>query len=255
MALLSQWFDLVEINVTFYRTIAARQCISWLQQTAGNPRFIFCAKLPSALTHERRSKPDTSVTGAFRESVAPLSEAGKLGAVLAQFPWSFKRTLENRQYLARLADAAEGMPLAVEVRHDSWNHPDFVAGLAERNIAICNIDQPILNHCLKPAAAITAPFGYIRLHGRNAEHWFDKEGGRNPRYDYLYNQEELAPWIERIKNMREQVNRLFIVTNNHYRGQAVVNALEIENALNIKKAGPPETLKYLYPRLGTIFVD
>ena len=255
LTLLSQWFDLVEINVTYYRPIAARQCVAWLQQTAGNPRFMFCAKLPSALTHERKTKPDTGVVAAFRESMKPLSESGKLGAVLAQFPWSFKRTTENRQYLARLCDATAAMPLAVEVRHDSWNHPDSIAGLTERGVALCNIDQPALSRCLKPAAIVTAPFGYVRLHGRNAEHWFNQESGRNPRYDYLYNQEELAPWITRIKTMREQVNRLYVVTNNHYRGQAVVNALEIEAALGNKKAAPPETLKYLYPRLGNLFVD
>ena len=255
LSLLSQWFDLVEINVTFYRPIAPRQCASWIAQTAANPRFMFCAKLPSALSHDRSTKPDTGVVAAFRESMMPLTASGKLGAVLAQFPWSFKRTPENRQYLARLADSLDGLPLAVEVRHASWDHPDFIAGLTERRIALCNIDQPLLNACLAPTAHVTAPFGYVRLHGRNQEHWFNKESGRNERYNYLYDREELAPWIERIKNMREQVNRLYVVTNNHYRGQAVVNALEIEAALKIKKAAPPETLRYLYPNLGTIFVD
>jgi uncharacterized protein YecE (DUF72 family) len=235
LSLLSQWFDLVEINVTFYRPIAPRQCVAWLQQTAANPRFMFCAKLPSALTHDRSTKPDTGVVAAFRESMMPLTASGKLGAVLAQFPWSFKRTPENRHYLSRLADSLDGLPLAVEVRHVSWDHPDFMTGLTERGIALCNIDQPLLSACLASTAHVTAPFGYVRLHGRNQEHWFNKESGRNERYNYLYNQEELAPWIERIKNMREQVNRLYVVTNNHYRGQAVVNALEIEAALKLKK--------------------
>ena len=255
LALLSCWFDMVEINVTYYRPIEARQCVSWLMQTAANPRFMFSAKLPAALTHERCAKPDSTVIATFRESITPLHEAGRLGAMLAQFPWSFKRTPANRQYLAHLADSLEGMPLTVEVRHDSWNHPDFLAGLAARGIACCNIDQPALNSCLEPAAQVTAPFGYIRLHGRNKEHWFNKESGRNARYDYLYTRDELTPWIERIKNMREKVNRLFVVTNNHYRGQAVVNALEIQASLGVKKATPPETLKHLYPVMKNIFVD
>jgi uncharacterized protein YecE (DUF72 family) len=255
LALLSRWFDTVEINVTFYRAIAPRQCESWIAQTAANPRFMFCAKVPSVLTHERGQTPDEATAKQFRESIRPLVESDKLGAVLAQFPWSFKRTPENRQYLARLADTLEGLPLAVEVRHASWEHPDFRAGLAERNIALCNIDQPVLNGCLQPTAHVTAPFGYVRLHGRNAEHWFNTESGRNDRYNYLYTHDELAPWVERIRNMREQVNRLYVVTNNHYRGQAVVNALQIEAAFGIQKATPPETLKYLYPGLGNLFVD
>ncbi|HDP35849.1 MAG TPA: DUF72 domain-containing protein [Candidatus Hydrogenedentes bacterium] len=249
LPLLCQWFDLVEINVTFYRPVMARQCVSWLAQTAANPRFMFCAKAPAVLTHERKKKPDVGAADAFRRSMEPLREADKLGAVLAQFPWSFKRTQENRQYLARLAETLDGLPLAVEMRHDSWDHPEFLAGLSERDITFCNIDQPSLNGCLKPSAYVTAPTGYIRLHGRNQKHWFGKESSRDARYDYLYTRDDLAPWVARIMDMREKVKRLFVVTNNHYRGQAVANALQIQGALGIRRVAPPETLRYLYPVL------
>ncbi len=249
LALLARLCDLVEINVTYYRPIVARQCVSWLTQTAANPRFMFCAKLPAALTHEREASPDPGIINGFRESMAPLVAAQKLGAVLAQFPWSFKRTSMNRQYLARLADAMDGLPMAVEMRHASWDHAAYRAGLAERGIACCNIDQPTVAGCLEPAAHVTTSFGYVRLHGRNREHWFNRDSGRNDRYNYLYTRNELGPWMARIMEMREQVKKLFVVTNNHYRGQAVANALELQAALGIRRATPPETLAYLYPTL------
>ena len=252
LALLTRWCDMVEINVTFYRPVAQRQCVSWLAQTAAHPRFLFCAKLPAALTHERGAAPDGNRAAQFRDSMIPLIEANKLGAVLAQFPWSFKRTAENRRYLAQLADQLEGMPLAVEVRHASWNHPDFRSGLARRGIALCNIDQPALNACLAPSGHITAPFAYVRLHGRNKTHWFNQESGRDARYDYLYTRKELTPWIEKIQDMGQKVNKLFVVTNNHYRGQAVANALEIQALLGHPHVAPPETLSYLYPSLRNL---
>ena len=249
LTLLSGWMDLVEINVTYYRPIPERFCESWLARTAVNPRFKFTAKVPGSLTHERGERPDGSAAAAFRASLQPLAAADKLGAVLLQFPWSFRRTPENRTYLARLADLLDGLPLCVEMRHRSWTHPDFLEGLRERSIALCNIDQPALKECLGPSAVVTAPFAYVRLHGRNSEHWFQQEAGRDARYDYLYSREELAPWVEKIMAMKEQVNDLYVITNNHYRGQAVVNAMEMQSSLGIFRNAPPESLLHAYPRL------
>lgn len=249
LSLLSTWFDLVEINVTYYRPIAPARVKSWLEHVCGNPRFLFTAKVPQAFTHQRDPWPGDEAARMFCSSLAPLWDAGRLGAVLAQFPWSFRRTQENRQYLARLAEVFSGMPLAVEVRHDSWDHPDFFASLREKGIAFCNIDQPELNACLRPTAQATTRFGYVRLHGRNAAHWFGEGSVRNARYDYLYDGKEMAGWMERILRLRAQVNDLFVVTNNHYRGQAVVNALEIQAALGVFPQHLPATLLETYPRL------
>lgn len=251
LALISGWFDMVEINVTFYRAINPRLCDGWLSQTTANPRFLFSAKLPQSLTHERNLEPDPAAVNAFRNGIAPLRDAGRLGAVLAQFPWSFKRNYENRCYLARLAEILENLPLVIEVRHDSWNCPEFFEGLRHRGIAFCNIDQPAHNACLNPSAHTTAPTAYIRLHGRNREQWFSGKDC-NERYNYLYSKVELDPWIQKILAMRQQVNRLFVVTNNHYRGQAVVNALQIQAALGVLRNPPPETLCYCYPQLKSI---
>ena len=252
LALISRWINLVEVNVTYYRPMAPRFFASWLNQSAANPKFRFAVKGPARLTHDREDAPDAGCAGGFRESLAPLVEAGKLGAVLLQFPWSFKRTPAARTYLGRLADALHGLPLCVEMRHRSWAVPEFLEGLRERGIAFCNIDQPNLKDCIAPSAEVTAPFAYVRLHGRNAEAWFNEDAGRDARYNYLYSKEELAPWVDKIMAMQKQVNDLYIVTNNHYQGKAVVNAFELQASFGIFRQGLPETLLHTYPRLKEI---
>lgn len=252
LVLISRWMDLVEVNVTYYRPMAPRFFASWLSQTEANPKFRFMVKAPARLTHERDDTPDAGCARGFRESLAPLVELEKLGTVLLQFPWSFKRTPDNRSYLARLADVLPGLPLCVEMRHRSWMVPEFFEGLHERGIAFCNIDQPDLKDCIGPSSLVTAPFAYVRLHGRNAEAWFKEDAGRDARYNYLYSAEELAPWVSRIMDMKKQVNDLYIVTNNHYQGKAVVNALELQASFGILRPSLPETLLYTYPRLKEI---
>ncbi|OQB28999.1 MAG: hypothetical protein BWY09_03102 [Candidatus Hydrogenedentes bacterium ADurb.Bin179] len=252
LTLISQWMDLVEINVTYYRPIAPRLFLSWLTQAEANPKFRFAVKAPARLTHERGETPDTNCAAAFRDSLNPLVEPGKLGAVLLQFPWSFKRTPAARTYLGRLADLLHGLPLCVEMRHHSWAVSEFFDGLRERGIAFCNIDQPGLKDCIAPSAEVTAPFAYVRLHGRNAEQWFKQDAGRDDRYNYLYSKEELAPWVDKIMAMQKQVNDLYIVTNNHYQGKAIVNALELQASFGIFRYALPETLLQAYPRLKEI---
>lgn len=248
LAVLSRLVDVVEINVTFYRPITTAMTGSWLKTVASRPHFRFTAKAPSLLTHQGREFPDQKIAQAFVESLRPLSEAERLGALLFQFPWSFKRTPENRRYLARLLDLFSGLPRCVEMRHASWNHEDFFEGLRQRKIAFCNIDQPVLEHCLAPSSQVTAPFAYIRLHGRNGPKWFGKEIGRDERYNYLYSKEELGGWLERIRAMQKEVETLYVITNNHFQGKSVVNALEILQSLGMPPREVPETLHFLYKR-------
>ena len=249
LRLLSGLFDTVEINSTFYHPPNPRHCSAWIDQIEDNPRFLFTVKLWRRFTHERESWPGDREIQQVTEGFTPLHKAGKLGAVLIQFPWSFKRTPENRLWLARVIEAFSGFPLALEIRHASWNRLEVYAGLAERNIAFCNIDQPIFAQSLKPGAAVTAPLAYVRLHGRNHEDWFREDAHRNDRYNYLYNAEELQPWIEKIQAIMKQVRAIFVVTNNHYRGQAVVNALELQAALGSPPKNLPGQLVEHYPRL------
>jgi len=246
---LSRFFDTLELNVTFYRPVPAGNAKTWVQKVKGNPRFKFTAKMWQRFTHEREIEPAPDEVRQVREGMDLLLREGKLGAVLLQFPWSFKRTPENRVWLARQIETFHDYPLAIEVRHSSWNQPDVYEGLAERCVGFCNIDQPLFHQSLTPSAKVTSCVGYVRLHGRNWEDWFRDDAGRDERYDYLYSEEELKPWLEKIEQIRKQADEVYVITNNHYRGQAVVNAFDIQHGLGKTDFVLPQHLVDEYPGL------
>ena len=250
LSILLPIFDTIEVNSTFYRPPNPRHCEGWVARVAEKPAFRFTVKLWERFTHQRDEWPTPREIQVFREGIAPLKEAGRLGAVLVQFPWSFKRTPENRLWLARVVDTFADHPLTLEVRHASWNVPEVYAGLRARQVAFCNIDQPMFDNSIAPDEQVTSAVGYVRLHGRNHDDWFREDAGRNDRYNYLYNEDELKPWIEKIRRMKKHVNDLFVITNNHYRGQAVVNAIEIQAAIGAARYPLPARLVEAYPRLG-----
>jgi uncharacterized protein YecE (DUF72 family) len=249
---LSQYFDTIEINSTFYRPPQARVSASWAKKASANERFKYTVKLWQRFTHEREEWPSEDEVTAFTSGIAPLAVEGKLGAVLVQFPWSFKREPESREWLARVIDAFSEYPLALEVRHASWDEHAVYEALAERGVAFCNIDQPLFGKSIKPTATVTSPVGYVRLHGRNAHDWFRAEAGRDERYNYLYSEEELKPWVEKIERITKTADETYVITNNHYRGQAVVNALEIQHKLGHPPVEVPASLLEHYPRLEAV---
>ena len=245
---LARFFDTIEINSSFYRSPAPNAAKAWIRRVAGNPRFNFTAKLHRIFTHERGKATDADEKG-FREGINPLAEAKRLGALLLQFPWSFKNDDDERAYLLKLLDKFKDYPLVLEVRHTSWNNPQILDWLEERGVGICNVDQPLFKKSIKPAALTTSNIGYVRLHGRNYQDWFRDKAPRDDRYNYLYSLEELDPWITRIKEVAKQTHETYVVTNNHFRGQAVVNALEIKSTLEEKVVPAPRPLFEVYPRL------
>ena len=252
--MLCRMFDTVEINVTFYRPVTPDLSMRWVREVAGNATFKFTAKLWERYTHRRDSWPGEAERARFLEGLKPLVDGGRFGALLAQFPWSFRRTPENRRWLGRILDTFSDWPVAVELRHLSWDGDALYEGLAKRGVAFCNIDQPVLADAIGPSERITAPLGYVRFHGRNAADWFRDGAGRNDRYNYLYSEEELQPWLDRIRRMRERVNELYVVTNNHYRGQAIVNAIEIQAAIGKPQVLTNHELIAAYPRLARLLV-
>jgi uncharacterized protein YecE (DUF72 family) len=248
LSYLASFFDTVEINSTFYRIPSARTTFSWARRARANSEFRFTLKLYKGFTHERTATADDE--RAFREALAPLVDAGVLGAVLLQFPWSFKDQPENRDYLGGALERFARYPLVVEVRHSSWNVPEFYAFLEERSAGFCNIDQPLIGRSLAPSKRATGPVGYIRLHGRNYRDWFREDAGRDARYDYLYSEEELDPWVEKISEVSETASSTYVITNNHFRGQAVVNALQIRSRIEGRKVAAPPSLIEHYPVLA-----
>lgn len=245
---LARFFDTIEINSSFYRPPSATTSRAWARRVADHPAFNFTAKLHRVFTHER-GKATSSDEKAFREGMEPLVKSGKLGAVLLQFPWSFKNTDEERAYLTRVLQKFSPYPLVLEVRHSSWNNPEIYEWLEERNVGVCNIDQPLFSRSIRPNTLTTSPIGYVRLHGRNYQNWFRDKAPRDERYNYLYSLDELDPWITRIKDIASRTHEAYVITNNHFRGQAVVNALEIKSTLTEKRVPAPEPLFKAYPRL------
>jgi uncharacterized protein YecE (DUF72 family) len=247
LGFLARYFDTIELNNTFYRPPARSAALSWARRVREFPDFRFTAKLYKAFTHERQPTP--SDEKAVKEGLAPLLDAGRLGALLLQFPWSFKNEPDSCVYLQSLVDRFREFPLVVEVRHASWNQPEFYHYLADRAVGFCNIDQPRLGRSLGPSEKATGPVGYVRLHGRNYQDWFREGAGRDARYDYLYSEEELEPWLQNIHTVAESSAETFVITNNHYRGQAAVNAIQIKAKLRGRRVEAPASLVATYPVL------
>jgi uncharacterized protein YecE (DUF72 family) len=248
LLVIASYFDCVELNSSFYRIPGRRLVESWAERLRDLEHFTFSIKVWQRYTHERQC--DRADIERFIRSFESLSVQGRVTAFLLQFPWSFKNVPENREYLARLGRWFGDHPAAVEFRHGSWNAPDTLELLAESGLSFCNIDQPLIGNSLAPTEHVTdARLAYIRLHGRNRKSWFNESAGRDERYNYLYGADELAGWVERARRMLARVQHLFIITNNHYRGQALVNALQLKFFLEgAKPAVPPELLK-AYPVL------
>jgi uncharacterized protein YecE (DUF72 family) len=249
---LAEYFDTIEINTSFYHPMQADHAAQWIERVSGNPRFLFTAKLWKKFTHEH-----DATLGDEREARAGLDilhEAKKMGALLLQFPFSFHREPETVEYLSRLLKRFSAYPSVVEVRHSSWNIPATFELLREHNAGFCNIDQPIIGRSLEPSTAATAPVGYVRLHGRRYDTWFTDDPMVSPheRYNYLYSNEELVPWAERIRKVSKQAGTVFVITNNHYQGKGVVNALQLINILTKTKVNVPEPLRQHFPQLDSI---
>jgi uncharacterized protein YecE (DUF72 family) len=250
---LAHYFDTIELNVTFYRPVPAHTAKEWIERVAHNVHFMFTAKLWQEFTHNR----DLSVENerVFRPGMEALRDGGKLGALLVQFPWSFKNTKETLAYLDRLISRFRDFPLVVEIRHNSWDKAEFYAWLAEREVGFCNIDQPVIGRSLRPGEHTTSPVAYVRLHGRNYNEWFREtpEGnGSEQRYNYLYQWEELEPWAKRIRNVAQGGASTFVITNNHFEGKAIVNALQLIHVLTRRAVSVPPILFDRYPELQTI---
>jgi uncharacterized protein YecE (DUF72 family) len=244
LTFIASYFDVVEVNSTFYAPAPLERVEGWLAHTASAPDFRFTVKLWQRFTHERTSAWTPADERDVRIALEPLHAAGKLGAVLIQFPWSFKRSDENREWLGDIVNAFEEFPLVVEIRHESWNVPHFYESLAERGVGFVNIDQPLFKKSIKPSAVVTSPTGYIRVHGRNYKEWFRESANVRERYDYLYSPDELAPWAARTAEMADDAEDVYVVTNNHNLGKAAVNALQLESMLTHGKVdAPPELMK------------
>jgi uncharacterized protein YecE (DUF72 family) len=248
---LSEYFDAVEVNSSFYNIPPARNAEGWIKKVSGNGRFKFSVKLWQGFTHnEEYPGPDAVIR--FKETLAVLKSSSRLGAVLVQFPWSFKKTEENFDRISMIIGDFKDFPVIIEVRHKSWESADFLKFLEDSGAGFCNIDQPVIGASLQPTSYVTGRTAYVRFHGRNYEKWFASGDDPAERYDYIYNEQELAPWVEKIREILEKKIDTYVITNNHWHGKAAHTALIIKNKVTGEKQNVPEALLRTYPDLEKI---
>jgi uncharacterized protein YecE (DUF72 family) len=244
---LARLFDTVEVNSTFYRPPTPRMTLNWLKRVEHNPRFLFTIKLFRHFTHFR-DQLTASDEVAFRQGLEPLMETNKLGALLMQFPYSFHNTPQNRSILVDLFDRFRNYPLVLEIRHAGWDKAVVLDSLARHEAGFCNVDQPALSASIQRTEHVTGKVAYLRLHGRNYVDWFRKDAGAQ-RYNYLYSKEELMDMVPSIHRMMTQAELVFVITNNHFAGQAVANALQLKFYSTGEASHPPGNLLRRYPQL------
>lgn len=246
---LAAYIDLIEINTTFYAPAKPDVAERWAGRVADLDGFRYTAKLWRRFTHERDEAWTRAEADKAKDGFRPLADAGRLDAVLIQFPWSFKNDDASREWLGDVVDEFRDFPLVVEVRHESWNEPGFYAWLADEDVGFVNIDQPLFRRSIRPSARTTARRGYIRVHGRNYRDWWRK-GARDARYDYLYQPDDLKPWVDRAREVAgdPETDHVDVVFNNHREGKAVVNAIEFRKLIHERRVPAPPTLMEAYAK-------
>lgn len=222
----AQFFNAVEINSTYY-AIPSRETV--LKISKKTPLdFAFIVKTNKETTHIR--KENAQAIAQLLKALQPMIEMQKFHGFLAQFPYSFKNTEENRRYILQTKALLADHPLFVEFRHKSWAIPPVYSFLRENQIGYVNVDEPALPGLLPPQGIATTELGYVRFHGRNKENWW--EGDNTSRYDYEYSEEELRSWLGNIGQLLKNTYRTYIFFNNHPRGQAIKNTRQMLKIIN-----------------------
>jgi uncharacterized protein YecE (DUF72 family) len=259
LAFYAEHFDTVEVNSSFYRVPTIATVEKWVERTPAG--FEFSLKLYQKFTHPdmfaKATGGDPSQLGKkdvdeLRAALEPLVNAGKMGALLAQFPASFKHDPESSGYLEWLLKAFKDYPIAVELRHRSWSeHPQETAQLlAAHDAALAQIDEPKFKTSIRQTLLPNVKsVYYLRLHGRNAAQWWKHEASED-RYNYLYSSEELEPFAEAAKAASREVKKAYLYANNHFSAKSVANAAILKAQLGQELEGEyPEAFVEEYPEL------
>jgi uncharacterized protein YecE (DUF72 family) len=250
----AEHFNTVEVNSTFYGQPRPEVTRAWVERTP--PGFEFSVKLYQKFTHPKMfkqayvkgaaagdaaaealldvlAKPNQSDLDEFRRGVDPLASSGRMGALLAQFPPSFKSDEPSRDYLGWLLHAFAGYSVAVELRHATWSDTlgETLALLNASSAALVQIDEPKFRLSIRQNQLPNIRgFYYMRLHGRNAAQWW-KHDKAEDRYNYLYSADEVSEFVETLDGAREIVRKAYLYTNNHFSAKSVANAVMIKKQL------------------------
>ncbi|MBI5281274.1 MAG: DUF72 domain-containing protein [Candidatus Solibacter usitatus] len=242
--ILSRYLDLAEIDQTFAEPLKPEIARLYVKKVDHNPAFLFTALLGRAFTYDRLL--DDSAVTAWKAGLEPLLRSRRLGAVVMQFPWAFRFTEENRQFLISLRRAFHEFPLAAEMRHESWLRDEAVTTLVNYRIGFVNVDQPDYFRAMPPTALLTSGVALVRLHGRHnpdAFREFDAPADRR----YLYNLDELLEWKPRLERLAGFAARTLVSTTNSHQGRAMVNALQLREICGASPLEAPAPLLSLYP--------
>jgi uncharacterized protein YecE (DUF72 family) len=223
----SREFRTCEINSSYYALPTAATLSSMVNRTGAE--FLFSMKANQDMTHQR--KDNETICRVFRQSLEPMLNAGKLGCILAQFPYSFDFNRINWEYLSQLRKNLSGLPLVIEFRNARWLKVEVFQWMRQYDMGFCCVDEPQLPNLLPPIAEATSKIGYVRFHGRNKEKWWQPEQSYE-RYDYTYKPEELAEWLPKIKKIAAVTEKTFVFANNHWRGQSVNTVRQLQTMLS-----------------------
>jgi len=228
----SVWrFNSVELNFTYYRMPSIKTITGILRKIPGE--MTFAVKAPGQATHDLW-KDDSGelrkVSGEFYQALQPMREEGRLGPVLFQFPWSFKFSERNREYIEEIAGSfdPDSNLLAFEFRHDSWANEAAFEAVEEAGGIPVTVDEPIIGGLFPyiPRAGLRG--AYFRFHGRNPD-WFNSNGSE--RYNYDYSEDDLRSFAIDVLEFHKRDLPVFVFFNNCYMGRAVHNALLLKDLL------------------------
>jgi uncharacterized protein YecE (DUF72 family) len=259
----SEHFPLVEVDATFYALPSERNAGLWAERTPEN--FVFNVKAFGLMTQHAvavKSLPEpirdmlpeetaakarvyardlpedalNAVWDMFASALQPLSKAGKLGAILYQFPHWFAASRQNVAYLRELAERSPAPP-AIEFRGAGW----MKEGKQERTLDLLRdigatyvvVDEPQgFKTSVPPIVAATSPdLAMIRFHGHNAENWEKKGISAAERFRYLYSEDELREWVAPARELAGESKQLHVLMNNCYADYGVRNAAQFAGLL------------------------
>ncbi len=251
---LARFITCLEVNSSFYALPQAKHTSRWGGYLEPWPGFRLIMKLHQSFTHEAwDSGSATESAGRFSEALAPLKRRRLLGGILVQFPISFVYGPQSLQRLGHIGALFDGECLILEVRHNSWFEPPALNSIGGLGFSLAHIDLPSAWNHPPDRHAPTGPTGYLRLHGRNSHHWFNRKSGRDQRYDYLYSPPEIGEVAYKVDAIAKESDDTYVVTNNHFEGKAMANALELRYLLEGREPVlAPGPLVSTYPHLQEI---
>jgi len=253
---LARYLTCMEVNSSFYALPKPKVVGRWADLLEPFEDFAVIMKLYRDFTHGPWVETEaTQNAKTYQQALVPLERKKKLKGILVQFPITFLHGREEIFRLGRIRRLFEGKPLILEVRHHSWFERPVLSELRGLGYSLAYIDLPEAWNHPPPDHPATGPIGYLRLHGRNSQHWFSAQSGRDQKYDYLYSPPEIGQLAYRVDSIAKRSEETYVVTNNHFEGKAVANALELRFLLEgRRKVAAPATLVETYPHLKEITI-